>query len=64
MSKKNTPSDSPQLFSEQFVPAEAGSGKLFDVEYTGHDQPVTCLGMTFENDEARRKYLPISYGKN
>lgn len=57
MGKKRQPSDSQQLFSEQFVPAEAGSGKLFDVEYTGHDQPVTCLGMTFANDEARRAHF-------
>ncbi len=57
MGKKRPPSDSPQLFREQFVPAEVGSGKLFDVEYTGQDQPVTCLGMTFANDEARRKYF-------
>ena len=57
MSKKKSQSNSPSLFKEQIVPAAPGSGKLFDVEYTARDQPVTCLGMTFENEEARRKHF-------
>ena len=56
MAKKRTHSDSPKLFNEQIVPAEPGSGKLFDVEYTARTRPVTCLGLTFKDDEARRQY--------
>lgn len=30
---------------------------LFEPKQDNNDQPVTCLGMTFENDEARRAYF-------
>ena len=46
-----------QLFKTKIVPAKAGSGKLFDEEYFVDDGPVECLGMTFENDEARREHF-------
>jgi len=57
MNKKKNQANSPSLFKEEFVPAEPGSGRLFDIEYTARDQPVTCLGMTFKNDEARRLHF-------
>ena len=57
MAKRQSHSDSPKLFNEQIVPAEPGSGKLFDVEFTARDQPVNCLGMTFKDDEARRYHF-------
>jgi DNA modification methylase len=57
MAKKRSQSDSPKLFNEQVVPAEPGSGKLFDVEYIARDQPVTCLGMTFKDDGERRSHF-------
>jgi hypothetical protein len=57
MTKKKNQANSPSLFNEEFVPAEPGSGRLFDIEYTARDQPVTCLGMTFKNDQARRTYF-------
>lgn len=57
MSKRRVDTSSSGLFSEQIVPAEPGTGKLFDVEYTARDQPVTCLGMTFKDDEARRRHF-------
>lgn len=57
MSKKKSQANSPQLFKEEIVPAAPGSGKLFDVEYTARDEPVTCLGMAFKNDEARRLHF-------
>jgi len=57
MAKKRSHSDSPKLFNEQIVPAEPGSGKLFEVEYTSRNEPVTCLGMTFKDDQARRSYF-------
>ena len=64
MSKKKNQSNSPSLFKEEIVPAEPGSGKLFDVEYTARDQPVTCLGMTFKDDEARRQHFTEELRKN
>jgi hypothetical protein len=57
MAKKQSHSDSPKLFNEQIVPAEPGSGKLFDVEYVARNQPVTCLGITFKDDGARRLHF-------
>lgn len=57
MTKKKNQANSPSLFKEEFVPAEPGSGRLFDIEYTARDQPVTCLGMTFKDDEARRLHF-------
>lgn len=57
MAKKRSHSDSPKLFEEQIVPAEPGTGKLFDVEYTTRVEPVKCLGLTFKDDEARRRHF-------
>jgi hypothetical protein len=58
MAKKSSKAQKEQLFEESLVPAEAGSGKLFDVNYEYHkSQPVECFGMTFPNNEARRNYF-------
>ena len=58
MAKKTSKAQKEQLFEETFVPAEAGSGKLFDVNYEYEkSKPVECLAMTFPNDEARRAYF-------
>ena len=48
-----------ELFQSNFVPGKPGSGQLFEEELTASpaSRPVTCLGMTFENDEARREYF-------
>lgn len=46
------------LFKTKFVPAKEGSGMLFDeVLVSGSDGTVTCLGLTFDNDEARRAHF-------
>jgi hypothetical protein len=45
------------LFKSRFVPAKEGSGKLFEEELVTNSDTVTCLGMTFENDEARRAHF-------
>jgi DNA modification methylase len=50
--------DQPRLFTEKLVPADPGSDQLFKVEYDDTDKkPVECLGMTFPNDEERRKHF-------
>jgi len=36
------------------APSQKGSGRLFDEGLTAKDSQVICLGLTFENDEARR----------
>lgn len=49
-----------ELFQSNLVPGKPGSGQLFDEELSagsGKSDPVTCLGMTFENDEARRAHF-------
>jgi len=49
-----------ELFQSSLVPGKPGSGQLFDEEFSadsGTSGPVTCLGMTFENDEARRAHF-------
>ncbi|PXF58061.1 MAG: hypothetical protein C4B58_07780 [Deltaproteobacteria bacterium] len=46
-----------QLFKTKVVPGKPGSGKLFEEELVTNNRPVECLGMTFENDEKRRKYF-------
>ncbi|MFO8050007.1 MAG: hypothetical protein R6U29_13320 [Desulfosudaceae bacterium] len=43
-----------ELFKTRFVPGKKGSGRLFEEEFEAHGKPVTCLGMTFEKDEAKR----------
>lgn len=45
------------LFQPRIVPAKEGSGKLFEEEMLPNSGPVTCLGMTFDNDEERQKYF-------
>jgi DNA modification methylase len=45
------------LFKTKFVRGKKGSGQLFDEEFETQNEPVTCLGMTFENDAARRAYF-------
>jgi 16S rRNA G966 N2-methylase RsmD len=58
MTKKSTRSPNEQLFEESLIPAAAGSGKLFDVDYEyKHSKSVECLGMTFPNEDARRKHF-------
>jgi len=46
-----------QLFKTRIVPGKAGSGNLFEEEFVTGDRQVECLGMTFENDEKRRRYF-------
>ena len=45
------------LFKTKIVPGKTGSGKLFDEEFVYEDVPVTCLGMEFKNNKARRDYF-------
>jgi len=45
------------LFQTKLVPAKEGSGNLFDEEIVASITPLTCLGLTFQNDEARRAYF-------
>jgi hypothetical protein len=51
-----------RLFEETLVPAKPGSDLLFDVSY-GYEasKPVECLGMTFPNDESRRRMEQVSF---
>jgi hypothetical protein len=54
MAKKSSKSQKEQLFEESLVPAEVGSGKLFDVNYEYRQpEPIECLGITFPDDNAR-----------
>jgi hypothetical protein len=46
-----------QLFKTKTVPGKPGSGQLFAEELIANDGPVTCLGITFESDEARRAHF-------
>ena len=58
MAKKARSKQKEKLFEETLVPAKPGSGRLFEASYdTDPSQPVECLGMTFDNDEARRQYF-------
>jgi DNA modification methylase len=45
------------MFKSKTVPAKEGSDMLFEEELVINSSPVTCLGMTFENDEARRAHF-------
>ena len=45
------------LFNTHIVPGKPGSGNLFDEEIVLDKGPVVCLGLEFENDEARRAYF-------
>ena len=58
MAKKSVQQQKERLFEEKLVPAEPGSGKLFDVNFeSAKSAPVECLGLKFPNDEARRAYF-------
>ena len=46
-----------ELFKAKMVPAKDGSGKLFEEEFVVDARPIECLGMTFPNDEERRKHF-------
>ena len=51
-------SEQSRLFKEKLVPADPGSDQLFKIEYDGtHNDQVECLGITFPNDEERRKHF-------
>ena len=45
-----------ELFRTETVPGKAGSGRPFD-EHPVTPEPVECLGMTFESEDARRTYF-------
>lgn len=45
------------LFKTKIVPGKPGSGKMFDEEFVFEAGPVTCLGLKFENDDARRDHF-------
>lgn len=45
------------LFKTKYVPGKPGSDELFDEELVVDDGPVKCLGLEFENDEARRAHF-------
>ena len=45
------------LFKSKLVPSKAGSGRLFDEVLEANNEPVSCLGLKFENDEARRTHF-------
>ena len=54
MKKQNEP------FQSNLVPGKLCTGQLFDKEFSAdsaNSGPVTCLGITFENDEARRAHF-------
>ena len=45
-----------KLFRTELVPAKTGSGKLFD-EQAVTSEPVECLGIRFESEDARRTHF-------
>ena len=45
-----------KLFQTEPVPGKPGSGRLFD-ERPVTPEPVECLGMRFESEDARRTYF-------
>ena len=45
-----------KLFQTEVVPGKSGSGRLFD-ERPVTPEPVECLGMTLESEDARRTYF-------
>lgn len=45
------------FFKTNLVPYKDGSGRLFDEELVSNATPVTCLGKSFPDDEARRAYF-------
>jgi hypothetical protein len=58
MAKRSSRLQKEQLFEETLVPAQSGSGKLFDVDYAPRYQlKAECLGTVFPNEEARRDHF-------
>ncbi|WP_246293872.1 hypothetical protein [Desulfobacter latus] len=49
--------EEPELFKTKIVRAKQGSDNLFEEIFENTHGPVTCLGMEFENDDARRTYF-------
>jgi DNA modification methylase len=47
----------PKLFKTKIIKAKEGTGKLFEEVFEKDQGPVTCLGMEFDNDDARRAYF-------
>ena len=45
-----------RLFQTDMVPAKSGSGRLFD-EQAVTSEPVECLGIRFESEDARRTHF-------
>ena len=45
------------FYKTNMVPSKEGSGRLFDEELVSNATPVTCLGKSFSDDEARRAYF-------
>jgi len=47
-----------RLFKTKLVPGKEGADNLFEEEYVQEKGgPVTCLGLTFDNDTARREHF-------
>ena len=47
-----------RIFKTKLIPRKEGSDNLFDEEYvSAASGPVTCLGLTFENEDARRTHF-------
>lgn len=49
--------DQKNLFKTKIVQGKPGSGKMFDEEFVYENGPVACLGLKFENDDARRVHF-------
>ncbi len=48
MAKKSLRPQKEQLFEETLIPAQVGSGRLFDVNYEpGTATPIECFGIQF-----------------
>ncbi|RLB13020.1 MAG: hypothetical protein DRG39_00300 [Deltaproteobacteria bacterium] len=46
------------MFEEKIVPAESGSGRLFDIHYEPKNKgPIECLGIRFSSDQERHEYF-------
>nr|WP_211334846.1 DNA methyltransferase [Desulfosoma caldarium] len=46
-----------ELFTTELIPGKPGSENLFEGKSMGDEGPVECLGITFPNDEERRKHF-------
>lgn len=57
MAKFRNDAGQQQLFKTRLVPGNAKSGNLFYEEIVTDNDPVECLGITFESDEQRREYF-------